>query len=183
MLLQRRNGLRRDFAKFFSLRRIACKDEDSLFVKSCRAAILQDGGFQNRRRGFTQGLLSRLHDPRNVCDPGDRIPDVDFFRKRRLRQQRIHAVADVVAIGARIFFERSCVLRQPDVASQLITQNLKIDLPVAGQFAVRHFHRQKFQSSSILFQPCLASFRTDVVQLMIKAMIAQHRGFERSHKE
>ena len=111
------------------------------------------------------------------------MPDVRFFRQRRLGQQRIHTVTDVTAVSARIFFEGAGILRQPDVTSQVVTQNFEIDLPVAGQFRKRHFHRQQLQSSSILFQPCLTSFGTDVVQQMIKSMIAEQRGFQRSHEE
>jgi hypothetical protein len=60
----------------------------------------------------------------------------DFFGQRRLSQQGVNAVADVIAVGARIFFERTSIFGQPDVSQQLVFQNLKVDLTVSRQLVV-----------------------------------------------
>ena len=61
--------------------------KDTFFVESNGAAILQDGGIEDGRRGLTQRFAGHADDAGNFADASDGIANVGFFGERGLHQQ------------------------------------------------------------------------------------------------
>src|SRR5438270_694092 len=87
-----------------------------------------------RRPSPTSG--GRGQHARDVCHPSGGVTAVHLLRQRRLREQQEDAGGDVLAVGAGILLEWLGVLGEPDVARQLVAEDLEVDLPVAGEFRV-----------------------------------------------
>ena len=85
----------------------------------------------------------------------------------------------ISAVSARVFLEGMEIFRLPDLRLQVVLENLEINLAVARQFLVIHLLRQFPERLLRQRQPACAGLRRNVVEQIVKPVIAQLRGGER----
>ena len=88
---------------------------------------LPDGGLGLHPGGLLDGCLGDLHDLGDKGHTRKCILDVVSLRQRRLSEQQINALGEIVAINARVFLEGLEVFGEPDRAFEALLEDLEID--------------------------------------------------------